>query len=87
MEKTNTKITRFKSGKYYIDIVENESGFEAWISTNEDCVSMMLFGVPKKQSSFPGYIETTDSFCKLIKSDIASYKKEFDDFLEEKELI
>lgn len=63
MRKSNTNITRYTSGMYYVDIVETRKFYEAWIGHNECVVSQFMFGMPKAQQpldEFLGYV--WDSF-------------------------
>ena len=72
MRKCNrTKITRFKDGKFFIDIVEKANEFEAWVSLDDYGISIFMFGVPKHQ---PGYMpETIETFRKMVQHHIDVY--------------
>ena len=52
MTMTDTKITRFDAGDgFYVDIVENATDLEAWISHVDYGVSEMTLACPKVQQS------------------------------------
>lgn len=81
MKKTNQKITRFEDGDFYIDIVESESDFEAWITEKEYGLSALMFGVPRKQADADDVSFT--SFCELIESNLDDHKANYIAFVGE----
>lgn len=60
MKRTDIKITRYKDGEFYIDIVELESTYEAWLSHNSYGISDLMFGVPKTQQSLHEFVELVE---------------------------
>lgn len=81
MKKTNQKITRFEDGDFYIDIVESESDFEAWITKKEYGLSALMFGVPRKQDGADDV--SFASFCELIESNLDDHKANYIAFVGE----
>lgn len=67
MKQTEIKITRFKDGEYFIDIVDDGKTYEAWISESDEANQMFMFGVSQKNESF-------DRFCKVVESNLPKYK-------------
>lgn len=54
LKKANQKITRYQYeseyGLYYVDIIETEDTYEAWITGERSGLSSLMFGVPKEQN-------------------------------------
>ena len=44
-------FVRFEEDNYWIDIIETDDMFEEWIKEKDSTVSLMIFGVPKKQKN------------------------------------
>lgn len=72
MEKTDTKITRYKEGKWLIDIVEDDTMFEASLMYACYGVSMYMFGLMKKDVSL-------DQFMEIVVANLPEYKKNYQD--------
>ena len=70
MKKANAKITRYQQGKFYIDIVDNGKGFEAWITGKKYGVSDLMFGMPKKQATED---ITEEHFLELVEASFSEY--------------
>ena len=68
---SRTKITRFKDGEFYIDIVEKANEFEAWVSLNDYGISILMFGVPKQQPMCKP--ETIETFRRMVEHHIDVY--------------
>ena len=58
MEKTNIKITRFADGDWFVDVVENEETYEAWLQHKDYGISSLMFGMMKKDKTFEEFCET-----------------------------
>lgn len=67
MKQTTAKITRFKDGEYFIDIVDDGKVYEAWISESDEGNQMFMFGVSKQHESF-------DGFCEVVEKNLPKYK-------------
>ena len=72
MKKSSVKITRYTSGKFYVDIVEKSNDWEAWIGHNSYGVSDLMFGIPKKGTDF-------DLFMELVLCNLPEYKAIYKD--------
>lgn len=68
MKKTSAKITRFESGKWFVDIIEMHTGFEAWLTRKDYGVSDFMFGMPNKNM-------TNDFFCEMVDANLDEYKR------------
>lgn len=67
MEKTDIKITRFKDGDWFIDIVETDELYESWLQHKDYGVSSLMFGLMKKDVSFA-------CACEAVKANIDNHK-------------
>ena len=67
MEKTDTKITCFTDGDWFIDIVEDEEIHEAWLQHKDYGIAALMFGMMKKDKSF-------EEFCETVKMDLENQK-------------
>lgn len=76
MKKTSAKITRFESGKWYVDIIETRTMFEAWLSRKDCGVSDLMFCSAKKQMDSDGneWEEDSDFFCEMVEVNLPEYK-------------
>lgn len=78
MKKTNTQITRFETECFYIDIVETDSEFEAWLQEKHYGEATVMYGVPKHQKIGGENIDTDfELFCAMIESDLDDYIYEY----------
>ena len=73
MKKTDTKITRYESGPFWIDIVEEETTFEAWMCRMNFTEYMFMFGVEKNKAG--GDVEF---FVDLVEGNLDEYKDYYD---------
>lgn len=80
MKDTNIKITRLEHNEYYIDIVEMEDEFEAWICEKGDGVSLFALGLPKYQPSFQESGETFASFYEFVEEKLEEFIDEYVEF-------
>lgn len=80
MNETKIKITRFEHDGYYIDIVEMEDEFEAWICEKEYGVSLFALGFPKYQPSFQESGLTFASFYEFIEEKLEELIDDYDEF-------
>lgn len=55
LKKANQKITRYEYesvyGLYYVDIIETETEYEAWITGERSGLSSLMFGLLKEQNA------------------------------------
>ena len=76
----NVKITRYETECFWIDIIETEDMFEAWLTGKDYGVSNLMFGCPKEQSN--GHNISADGFMELVENNlddyIYSYYREYD---------
>lgn len=80
MKKTNQKITRYEHGDYYIDIVENEDSFEAWITGKKYGTSELMYGSLKKQPRCIYGDTTRPIFLEMVENSL-----HFDNYIEDYE--
>lgn len=80
MKDTNIEITRFKHNCYYIDIVEMDDEFEAWICEKGYGVSLFALGVPKYQPSFQDSGLTFAQFYELVEEKLEEFIDDYDEF-------
>lgn len=75
MQRTDTKITRYRRGHFFIDIVEMPNEFEAWLT--HDCygVSTLMFGTYKTKLGTD--TETEKEFLELVESNLPEYIDDF----------
>jgi hypothetical protein len=71
---TNVSIKRFETENFFIDIVEDEATFEAWLQEKHEGVASLMFGTPKEQY-IKGKVFRTDLdlFCKVVEEDLDDY--------------
>jgi hypothetical protein len=73
MVKTNINVTRYIDyGDGYgrwIDIIEFDDEFEAWITCIQDGISDLMFGAPKEQSN--GEVMDYDGFVEMVEANLA----------------
>lgn len=50
MKKSTDKITRYIVGEYYVDFVEKDDMWEAWLQHKSYGISELMFGLPKEQT-------------------------------------
>ena len=75
MEKTNVKITRYKYGDFFVDIVDDGEVFEAFLLHKDYGVSSMMFGVQKKD-----IIDGSEErFVNLVEGQIVPYLADYMD--------
>lgn len=74
----NVQITRFETECFFIDIVEDEANFEAWLQEKQYGISSLMYGVPKHQVVRNETIDVDfDFFCEMIESDLDDYIYEY----------
>lgn len=62
------KITRFEEWKFWIDIIETEDEFEAWITQKNYSISQFMFGTFKKQDN--GHDVNFDDFVEMVEANL-----------------
>lgn len=72
MKKSTVKITRYNSGKFYVDIVEAADSFEAWLGHRDIGCANLMFGVSAR-------LETYDSFVGMVEANLPGHKELFKD--------
>ena len=76
MKLTDTKITRYEDGNFWVDIVEKSDEYEAWISHKEYGISTLAFGLPKTNTLYD--IENTNLvhsvFLHIVNANLERYK-------------
>ena len=78
MKKTDVKITRFETECFWIDIVETETDFEAWLQSKEIGISKLMYGIPKHQTIGNDILDVDfDFFCAMIEADKEDYIYEY----------
>ena len=70
MEITNTKITRYERGYFYIDIIETGDEYEAWLTQKEYGFSLLMFGCPKEQQCY-------EDFCVMVDDNAGTYMRDY----------
>lgn len=71
MKKTDTKITRYEHGNFYVDIVETENGIEAWLTYMNYGVSDMMFGLIREQHD---HAYTDDELLEIVEANLIDYE-------------
>lgn len=66
MKKLSQKHERYQHGKYYIDIFEEKTTYEAYLRHKDYGVSDLMFGEPKTQTSY-------EEFLDLVKRNLPDY--------------
>lgn len=74
MNKTNIKITRYEYKNFWIDIVDKEDTYEAWIQHKLYGIADEMFGVLKEQT------KTEEEMIELINANLFNY---IHDYVEE----
>lgn len=69
MKKTDTKITRYESGDFWIDIVEDAETIEAWICRKNLSTYMFMFGCECDDPEF---------FIAMVEDNLDEYKDYYD---------
>lgn len=67
---------------YYIDILDNGTDFEAWITREDYGVSSVMFGMPKQQGED---ILNFDDFRKLVEANLEEYVEGYEEDYPEEE--
>ena len=80
MNETKIKITRFEHNEYYIDIIEMDDEFEAWICEKEYGVSLFALGLPKYQPTFQESGLTFASFYEFVEEKLEEFIDEYVEF-------
>ena len=70
MKKSSVKVTRYTSGKFYVDIVEGRKTWEAWLQHNRYGVSKLMFGIPKCDADY-------DLFLMIVEANLPEYKSAY----------
>ena len=71
MKKTDTKITRYEHGNFYVDIVETENGIEAWLTYMNYGVSDMMFGLIWEQKD---HTYTEEELLAIVDANLIDYE-------------
>lgn len=71
MKKTDTKITRYEHGNFYVDIVETENGIEAWLTYMDYGVSGMMFGLIREQKD---HTYTDEEMLAIVDANLIDYE-------------
>ena len=71
MKKTDTKITRYEHGNFYVDIVETENGIEAWLTYMIYGVSDMMFGLIREQKD---HTYTEEELLAIVDANLIDYE-------------
>lgn len=73
MEKTNIKIVRYEYGSFWIDVVEQNGEYEAWLTHKDYGVSDLMFGL-NKEIGMKHFLSVVESIVdKFIKSYCENY--------------
>lgn len=70
MKMSNDKITRYNVGEFYLDVVEKENMWEAWLQHSSYRISAMVFRLPNKGQKQEGILN-------LIHEGIQDYKRTY----------
>lgn len=72
MKKVDIKSTRFEHDDFWVDVIETDYGWEAWITKKNYGVSAMMFGLQKEQKEF----ETTyEEALEIIENNLEEYER------------
>ena len=84
----NAKITRYEEGNFWIDIVESESEFEAWLQERHCGVSSLMFGFPKEQfTDGEKLVVDNDFFCELVEANLDEYIEDYiEDYMQKDDI-
>lgn len=74
MELTDTQITRYETGCFFIDIVDDGKTFEAWLTEKGTGASTLMFGLPKEQ---PTERIDFDCFLEIVEGNLDEYRYEY----------
>ena len=70
MKLTDTKITRYETECFFIDIVDDGKWFEAWLTEKESGISNLMFGMPNEQ---PTEMIDFDRFLEIVEDNLDDY--------------
>ena len=78
LKKANQNVTRYEYesayGLYYVDIIETETEFDAWITGERHGLSTFAFGEMKQNTYFGQPVTMTrKEFMKLVEENIDEY--------------
>jgi len=82
LTKSTEKVSRYEVDDFYVDIIDKDDSYEAWLVGKRYGISSMMFGTAKK-NQFHGveYTETKRNFLKTVESnldfEIAAYFDEY----------
>lgn len=76
MTVTDTRITRYEDGDFYVDIVESRIDFEAWLCRKDYGVAEMLIACPKEQPN--GIDVDYFAFVSMVESTLATDELDYD---------
>ena len=80
MFKTIIKTTRYCDCSYdtevWIDIIEFDDMFEAWLTVKEYGISELMFGAPKEQKNFG--VLTHENFVAMVQENLCEYVDDID---------
>lgn len=71
MIKTDITTATYSDGDFMIDIVTGSDWYDAWLYRKNFGVKMLMFGIPKADS-------TADELLEMVQLDIESYKQVYD---------
>ena len=61
MRATAIKTTRYESGKFWVDIIETRTMYEAWLTRKCYGISTLMFGYFKKDMDFDTFVEVVEA--------------------------
>ena len=87
LKKANQKITRYEYesvyGLYYVDIIETDTEFDAWITGERSGLSSFIFGELKENTCFgkPVTVSRCD-FMTMVETLVDEYIEDWEDELQ-----
>lgn len=69
MERTNINIIRFEHENFWVDIVELEDCYEAWLQHKDYGISDMMFGLSKETG--------LDYFLEIVEVNLDEYEEDY----------
>ena len=72
MKKTDVKTTTYTYTKeYFVDIMEDDENYGAYLYDKDSCIKMLMFECPKEQ-------QTKEEFFEIVKATIDGYIEEYE---------
>lgn len=85
LKKANQKITRYEYesvyGLYYVDIIETDTEYEAWITGSDSGLSSFMFGESKANPE-NGYANPVEGFAMDVEALVDGYIEDWEDELQ-----